>query len=290
MNRTRGVECGVTRRRATARGLERHARASTTSRSTVSSLARRASSRAHARGDANPRAAGMRNSGRGRRPDDSTDARGTVFDAHDDPPRSSRSSSGTSRGRARRRYHRRTRRLSPRRRWPRFVSRIERGERRGRSAERWRAGNRTHRTVKRGKEFVVKFDDTFGRGEAAVSAKPGTTVSMNHYVVDNKWRLVDLPGYGYAEAQRETIEAWDAFTKEYFVSRENLAGVLLLVDASIPPSEKDAIYADWLIENDTPFTIVFTKCDRNKPGRRRWRRIRRRCVRRSRANGIAYRR
>ncbi len=55
---------------------------------------------------------------------------------------------------------------------------------------------------------------TFGRGEAAVSAKPGTTVSMNHYVVDNKWRLVDLPGYGYAEAQRETIEAWDAFTKE----------------------------------------------------------------------------
>ena len=57
---------------------------STTSRSTVSSLARRASSRARARGDANPRAAGMRDSGRGRRPDDSTDARGTVFDAQDD--------------------------------------------------------------------------------------------------------------------------------------------------------------------------------------------------------------
>ena len=107
---------------------------------------------------------------------------------------------------------------------------------------------------------------TFGRGAAAVSAKPGTTVSMNHYLVDKKWRLVDLPGYGYAKAEEDAVKAWDAFTKEYFVERENLAGVLLLVDASIPPTKNDEAYANWLIEHDTPFTIIFTKCDRDKPG------------------------
>ena len=107
---------------------------------------------------------------------------------------------------------------------------------------------------------------TFGRGAAVVSAKPGTTVSMNHYLVDKKWRLVDLPGYGYAKAEEDAVKAWDAFTKEYFVERENLAGVLLLVDASIPPTKNDEAYANWLIEHDTPFTIIFTKCDRNKPG------------------------
>ena len=107
---------------------------------------------------------------------------------------------------------------------------------------------------------------TFGAGAAAVSAKPGTTISMNHYLVDRKWRLVDLPGYGYAEADQDAIAAWDVFTKEYFVQRETLAGVLLLVDASIPPTKNDEAYANWLIEHDTPFTIVFTKCDRDKPG------------------------
>jgi len=107
---------------------------------------------------------------------------------------------------------------------------------------------------------------TFNAGNAVVSATPGTTVRMNHYLVDKKWRLVDLPGYGYAEADRDTIAAWDAFTKDYFVKRETLAGVLLLVDASLPPTKNDEEYANWLIENETPFTIVFTKCDRNKPG------------------------
>ncbi|OUS43465.1 P-loop containing nucleoside triphosphate hydrolase protein [Ostreococcus tauri] len=106
---------------------------------------------------------------------------------------------------------------------------------------------------------------TFGAGAAVVSAKPGTTCSMNHYSVDGRWRLVDLPGYGYAEAEPGEIEAWDAFTKEYFATRENLAGVLLLIDASVPPTANDEKYANWLIENETPFTIVFTKCDRDKP-------------------------
>jgi GTP-binding protein len=107
---------------------------------------------------------------------------------------------------------------------------------------------------------------TKGASGALVSSKPGTTQHINHYLVTKKWWIVDLPGYGFAEATTEETAKWENFTKEYFTTRSNLAGVLLLIDASIPPMEKDLEYADWLIENSVPFTIVFTKCDRNKPG------------------------
>ena len=107
---------------------------------------------------------------------------------------------------------------------------------------------------------------TEGASGALVSSKPGTTQRINHYLVNHKWWIVDLPGYGYAEATEDETAKWEAFTKDYFVTRSNLAGVLLLIDASVPPQAKDAEYADWLIENNVPFTIVFTKCDRDKPG------------------------
>ena len=107
---------------------------------------------------------------------------------------------------------------------------------------------------------------TKGATGAAVSSKPGTTQHINHYLVDKKWWIVDLPGYGFAKATAEETAKWEKFTKEYFTTRSNLAGVLLLIDASIPPMEKDLEYADWLIEHSVPFTIIFTKCDRNKPG------------------------
>ena len=107
---------------------------------------------------------------------------------------------------------------------------------------------------------------TKGKSGALVSSKPGTTQHINHYLVAKKWWIVDLPGYGFAKASKESTEMWDGFTKEYFTTRSNLAGVLLLIDASIPPMEKDLEYADWLITHNVPFTIVHTKCDRNKPG------------------------
>ncbi len=107
---------------------------------------------------------------------------------------------------------------------------------------------------------------TKGKSGALVSSKPGTTQHINHYLVAKKWWIVDLPGYGFAKASKESTEMWDRFTKEYFTTRSNLAGVLLLIDASIPPMEKDLEYADWLITHNVPFTIVHTKCDRNKPG------------------------
>ena len=107
---------------------------------------------------------------------------------------------------------------------------------------------------------------TKGKSGALVSSKPGTTQHINHYLVANKWWIVDLPGYGFAEASAESTEMWEKFTKDYFTTRSNLAGVLLLVDASIPPMDKDLEYADWLITHNVPFTVVHTKCDRDKPG------------------------
>jgi GTP-binding protein len=107
---------------------------------------------------------------------------------------------------------------------------------------------------------------TKGKSGALVSSKPGTTQHINHYLVANKWWIVDLPGYGFAEASQESTEMWEKFTKDYFTTRSNLAGVLLLVDASIPPMDKDLEYADWLITHNVPFTVVHTKCDRDKPG------------------------
>ena len=107
---------------------------------------------------------------------------------------------------------------------------------------------------------------TMGKSGALVSSKPGTTQHINHYLVTKKWWIVDLPGYGFAKASAEETAKWERFTKGYFTTRSNLAGVLLLVDASITPMEKDLEYADWLIEHNVPFTIIFTKCDRDKPG------------------------
>ena len=107
---------------------------------------------------------------------------------------------------------------------------------------------------------------TKGKSGALVSSRPGTTQHINHYLVANKWWIVDLPGYGFAEASQESTEMWEKFTKDYFTTRSNLAGVLLLVDASIPPMDKDLEYADWLITHNVPFTVVHTKCDRDKPG------------------------
>ena len=85
------------------------------------------------------------------------------------------------------------------------------------------------------------------------------------------WYLVDLPGYGYARAPGKLTTQWASFTQEYFMKRDSLVSVLLLVDGSLPPQAIDLEVADWLGENDIPFTVVFTKVDKRKklrPGER----------------------
>ncbi|KAH7287023.1 hypothetical protein KP509_32G033500 [Ceratopteris richardii] len=99
---------------------------------------------------------------------------------------------------------------------------------------------------------------------AQTSKKPGKTQLINHFIINKRWYLVDLPGYGYAKAPSSVRATWDNFTKDFFLKSKSLVCVMLLIDASILPQEIDLEYADWLHKNKVPMTIVFTKCDRKK--------------------------
>ncbi|KAH8954685.1 hypothetical protein BDL97_08G093000 [Sphagnum fallax] len=99
---------------------------------------------------------------------------------------------------------------------------------------------------------------------AQTSKKPGKTQLINHFLINKKWYLVDLPGYGFAKAPTAIRTDWNEFTKDYFLNRKTLVTVLLLVDACIPPQQIDLDCVDWLGRNKIPVTIVFTKCDRKK--------------------------
>lgn len=116
-----------------------------------------------------------------------------------------------------------------------------------------------------GKSSIINL--LTGRNSLAmVSKTPGKTRCINHFLINNAWYLVDLPGYGYAKTSKENVLMWNKFTREYFLERETLVSVLLLVDASIPPMELDIACAEWLADAETPFTVVYTKIDKRKKG------------------------
>ncbi|XP_059457923.1 GTP-binding protein At2g22870 [Corylus avellana] len=99
---------------------------------------------------------------------------------------------------------------------------------------------------------------------ALTSKKPGKTQLINHFLVNKSWYIVDLPGYGFAKAPDAAQMNWSAFTKGYFLNRDTLVAVLLLIDASVPPQKIDLDCANWLGRNNIPMTFVFTKCDKMK--------------------------
>eukprot|EP00887_Chlorella_sp_A99_P005181 scaffold1.g5181.t1 len=101
---------------------------------------------------------------------------------------------------------------------------------------------------------------------AMVSKTPGKTRCINHFVINDSWYLVDLPGYGYARASKDAVVSWNSFTRGYFAERESLASVLLLVDASIPPMPLDVACAEWFDRAQLPYSVVFTKADKRKKG------------------------
>ncbi|XP_008237568.1 PREDICTED: GTP-binding protein At2g22870 [Prunus mume] len=102
---------------------------------------------------------------------------------------------------------------------------------------------------------------------ALTSKKPGKTKLINHFLVNKSWYFVDLPGYGFAKAPEAARMDWSAFTKGFFLNRDTLVAVLLLVDASVPPQKIDLDCANWLGRNNIPMTFVFTKCDKMKAGK-----------------------
>lgn len=101
---------------------------------------------------------------------------------------------------------------------------------------------------------------------AKTSQKPGKTLLINHFKVDNgEWYIVDLPGYGYAARGKDMREKFGKIIKNYILKREQLTNLFVLIDIRHAPQKIDLEFLDWLGENGVPFSIVFTKADKLGP-------------------------
>jgi len=99
-------------------------------------------------------------------------------------------------------------------------------------------------------------------GLAKVATRPGKTQVINHFVINDEWYLVDLPGYGYAKVSKEKRAGFDRMITEYIRKRPNLLSLFVLIDSRIPPQEIDLTFLRNLGDNQITFSIVFTKCDK----------------------------
>ena len=97
---------------------------------------------------------------------------------------------------------------------------------------------------------------------ARVSATPGKTQTVNHFMVNEAWYLVDLPGYGYARVSKTQRAEFSKMMRDYLTRRENLVCVFVLVDMRVPPQDLDLAFLRFLGENGVPFSILFTKSDK----------------------------
>ncbi len=97
---------------------------------------------------------------------------------------------------------------------------------------------------------------------AKTSSTPGRTRLVNYFNINNQFYLVDLPGYGFNKAGKNTASAWDSIMNDYFLGNDKLKLVLLLLDCRHKPSELDKQMADYLMTNEIPFIIVLTKTDK----------------------------
>ena len=97
---------------------------------------------------------------------------------------------------------------------------------------------------------------------AKVSATPGKTITINHFIINDEWYLVDLPGYGFAKRSLKDREMWKKMLDSYILGRQNLVTTFVLVDSRIEPQKIDLDFISNLGENQVPFVIVFTKADK----------------------------
>ena len=97
---------------------------------------------------------------------------------------------------------------------------------------------------------------------AKTSATPGKTMLINHFLINDEWYLVDLPGYGYAKRSKQEIEKLERMIKGYIAKRDVLQNLFLLVDVRLEPQKIDLDFIQWLGETGIPFAIVFTKADK----------------------------
>ncbi|NPD91519.1 ribosome biogenesis GTP-binding protein YihA/YsxC [Xylanibacter muris] len=97
---------------------------------------------------------------------------------------------------------------------------------------------------------------------AKTSATPGKTLLINHFIINNEWYLVDLPGYGFAKRSKTEIKKLDQMIKGYILQREQLVNLFVLLDIRHEAQNIDLEFINWLGESNVPFTIVFTKSDK----------------------------
>ena len=97
---------------------------------------------------------------------------------------------------------------------------------------------------------------------AMTSSTPGKTMLINHFLVNDEWYIVDLPGYGYAARSKAGREEIDRIIKSYILGREQMTNLFVLVDSRLKPQKIDLEFMEWLGENGVPFSIVFTKLDK----------------------------
>ncbi len=97
---------------------------------------------------------------------------------------------------------------------------------------------------------------------AKISSTPGKTQLINHFVINDEWYLVDLPGYGYAKASKSARSTWEKFIADYLSKRKTLMNIFVLLDSRLEPQKIDMEFINWCGEKQLPFVMVFTKIDK----------------------------
>ncbi len=100
------------------------------------------------------------------------------------------------------------------------------------------------------------------KGLAKTSSRPGKTQLINHFLIDKRWYLVDLPGYGWAQAGKKEKSKWQQMVRRYLQCRQNLVQIFVLLDVRHPPQKIDLEFLRWLGQEEIPFLIVLTKADK----------------------------
>jgi len=99
---------------------------------------------------------------------------------------------------------------------------------------------------------------------AKISSTPGKTQLINHFLIDDNWYLVDLPGFGFAKSSKRSREKWKKMINSYLLKRKNLLCSFFLIDSRLDPQKNDTAFINWFGENELPFSLVFTKTDKLK--------------------------
>ena len=97
---------------------------------------------------------------------------------------------------------------------------------------------------------------------AKISNKPGKTQTINHFIINNDWYLVDLPGYGYASVSKEKRAGFGKIIENYVLKRENLHCLFILLDVRLEPQKIDLEFIQWTGEKEIPLCLIFTKADK----------------------------